>query len=349
MNTHPLITTIIPTYRRPVLLKRAVSSVLSQTFRDFQVCVYDNASGDETSHVMLKLAQEDSRVKYYCHETNIGAAANFHFGMIKVETPYFNILSDDDVILPHFFEEGIEHLKRFREAILFAGATARTDHHGNTVEIPLKSWKSGLYLPPDGFFEMLKHEHPEWTGILFRKEVLSGIGYLDEETGGASDLDFELKIAAQYPIVISRRACAIFTSSPSSATGKFRLNLTWPGWIKMMDNVNNLPSLSSSMKEKANFILSERLCERLFISGLKGVLTGIPEDAIKASEILEKDFNRIFKASILRFLILDGPASLFLRNLFMGISLFRRYLRKSIGRLHFDWESENVKKHLTVL
>ncbi|RKX41747.1 MAG: glycosyltransferase family 2 protein, partial [Thermotogae bacterium] len=63
----PLITTIIPTYRRPKLLQRAIKSVLNQTYPHFQVCVYDNASGDETAEVVAEFAKKDPRVKYYCH------------------------------------------------------------------------------------------------------------------------------------------------------------------------------------------------------------------------------------------------------------------------------------------
>ncbi len=69
----PLITTIIPTYRRPKLLRRAIKSVLNQTYPHFQVCVYDNASGDETALVVDEIAKADPRVKYYCHSENIGS------------------------------------------------------------------------------------------------------------------------------------------------------------------------------------------------------------------------------------------------------------------------------------
>jgi glycosyltransferase involved in cell wall biosynthesis len=57
-TTKPLITTIIPTYRRPKLLRRAIKSVLNQTYLHFQVCVYDNASGDETAEVVSELAKK---------------------------------------------------------------------------------------------------------------------------------------------------------------------------------------------------------------------------------------------------------------------------------------------------
>jgi|GEM_PF-4090006 len=98
----PLITTIIPTYRRPKLLRRAISSVLNQTYPHFQVCVYDNASGDETASVVAELSKEDPRVKYHCHAENIGATENFIYGMEHVEIPFFTLLSDDDLIFPNF-------------------------------------------------------------------------------------------------------------------------------------------------------------------------------------------------------------------------------------------------------
>ena len=62
---HPMITTIIPTYRRPKLLRRAILSVLNQTYTNIQVCVFDNASGDETALVVAELARMDNRVKYF--------------------------------------------------------------------------------------------------------------------------------------------------------------------------------------------------------------------------------------------------------------------------------------------
>lgn len=52
VSQKPMITTIIPTYRRPRLLRRAIRSVLNQTYPHFQVCVYDNASGDETATIV---------------------------------------------------------------------------------------------------------------------------------------------------------------------------------------------------------------------------------------------------------------------------------------------------------
>ena len=80
-DSKPLITTIIPTYRRPRLLQRALRSVLAQSYPNFCVCVYDNASGDETERVVREFMKYDSRVQYIQRSENIGAARNFDDAM----------------------------------------------------------------------------------------------------------------------------------------------------------------------------------------------------------------------------------------------------------------------------
>src|SRR5438105_3287010 len=63
---------VIPTYRRPGLLRRAVRSALAQTHSDLEVWVYDNASGDETEAVVAELAAVDARLHYHRHQHNLG-------------------------------------------------------------------------------------------------------------------------------------------------------------------------------------------------------------------------------------------------------------------------------------
>jgi glycosyltransferase involved in cell wall biosynthesis len=119
-----LITTIMPTYRRPERLKKAIQSVLKQTYPHFQLCIYDNASGDATAEVVAEFAK-DARVKYHCHPENIGSAENFQYGLSHVETPFFSFLSDDDFLLPEFYEETLRGFKKFPEAAFSMGSCRR--------------------------------------------------------------------------------------------------------------------------------------------------------------------------------------------------------------------------------
>ena len=105
------VTALIPTYKRPKLLRRAILSVLNQTHSNLQISVFDNASGDTTEKMVSQLKKNDTRIFYHCHSTNIGALQNFKYAFESVNTPYFSVLSDDDVLAPDFYTNAIEILK----------------------------------------------------------------------------------------------------------------------------------------------------------------------------------------------------------------------------------------------
>ena len=59
MDKNPLITVVIPTFKRPKLLKRAIQSVLNQTYPHFKICVHDDASGDDTGKIVAEMSRND--------------------------------------------------------------------------------------------------------------------------------------------------------------------------------------------------------------------------------------------------------------------------------------------------
>jgi len=297
----PLITTIIPTYRRPKLLHRAIQSVLNQTYPHFQVCVYDNASGDETAAVVAELAKKDSRVKYHCHPENIGGLKNFIYGMEHVDTPFFSFFSDDDILLPEFYQTAMEGFENFPDAMFSAGATIHMTNKGKITDVPLSAWqRDGYYIPPDGLLEMLEKGHPEWTAILFRKKVIEKIGVLDQDVGAPSDLDFELRIATRFPLVVSQKPCAIFVSHPLSfcVLADF-LSIWWPGWLKIIRNLTEDKQIPLDVRTRAEYMLNERLKQMLFWSGIGYIKRNDFENAYKTIEIFRDYYHLKTKAFIL--------------------------------------------------
>jgi cellulose synthase/poly-beta-1,6-N-acetylglucosamine synthase-like glycosyltransferase len=237
-----------------MLLRRAVMSVLAQTYPNFRVCVYDNASGDETENIVGDLAAGDDRVKYFSHQHNIGAMPNFIFGMNRVQTPFFSLLSDDDVLLPEFFEKALAGFDKYPDAIFSALATIQMKEDGTVVAVPLSAWKQGVYPPPTGLLTMLDKLYADdvlWTSILFRRDVLEKVGTLDLELGAPADLDYELRIAARWPIAISTEPGAIFVVHNESISGTLPLETIWPAYQRIALNVRQQEMLSPQQRLEA--------------------------------------------------------------------------------------------------
>lgn len=212
------ITTVIPTYRRPRLLVRALRSVLAQSYGDFEVCVYDNASGDETPDVVAQLAARDPRVRYYRHARNIGMMENFAFGISHVETPLFNILSDDDFLLPGFFEDAIGALTTRPAAGFYFGGLLFFDGLG-VVRAPVENWKvKGVVAPAHMFKALFPGAWVTWTSSVFRTETVRRAGGLKPQLGYGADVELLLRLAAGNSAFVSRRPSAVMDLHQGSAS-----------------------------------------------------------------------------------------------------------------------------------
>ncbi|TKZ30921.1 glycosyltransferase family 2 protein, partial [Brachyspira catarrhinii] len=64
MSSYPLVSVLIPTYNRKLLLKRALDSVLNQTYKNIEIYVTDNASTDGTLEFIQEYLINDKRIIY---------------------------------------------------------------------------------------------------------------------------------------------------------------------------------------------------------------------------------------------------------------------------------------------
>ena len=234
-----IVTMVIPTYRRPRLLRRAILSVLNQTHTHVRVCVYDNASGDETEAVVRELARGDDRVKYHCHPENVGAFRNFNYGMMDVKTPYFAVLSDDDIVAPTFFEKALQAFGAFPEAKLACMPTLTVDAELNVIEAPIEVEHMTFYQAGEALEGTVKGSIPGslWSGILFRTEVRDAIGHLDANVVAFADAGYLWHAVARFPLVVLPGVAALYMVHPynmGTEVSMMPMDGTWPGWWERM-------------------------------------------------------------------------------------------------------------------
>jgi hypothetical protein len=259
----PLITAVIPTFRRSRLLKRAVASVLHQTMPRVCVSIFDNASDDDTESVAKALRGADARVTYFRHPTNIGAVANFDFGMRQVSTPYFSLLSDDDVLMPTWYATALETLDRHPDVVLVASRVPVLDDRARMLSPHVSGLSAGVHQPPGGCLDMIRYGHPAWTGIVFRREVLAAAGYLDQDAKMAADVEYELRIAAKCPFVVTDEVGACFFVHAGSSLELKSVEQMRIAHEQVVASVQRSPELSDRQKDAAIDMLGQRLATSL--------------------------------------------------------------------------------------
>jgi len=93
-NSTQLISIIIPTYNHAKYLGKALKSVLSQTYKDWEVIVIDNHSTDETNEVISKF--KDPRIRYLKIVNNGILAKSRNLGIKLAKGEWIAFLDSDD-------------------------------------------------------------------------------------------------------------------------------------------------------------------------------------------------------------------------------------------------------------
>jgi glycosyltransferase involved in cell wall biosynthesis len=117
----PLISVIILAHNRPEYISRAVHSVISQTYENFELVLINNGSTDDTGKICLKLAAEDPRIRLIRREnSNIGAGRNA--GIDTARGCYIAFIDDDDWAYPDFLFFLYQLAEKHRAEIAFCGS-----------------------------------------------------------------------------------------------------------------------------------------------------------------------------------------------------------------------------------
>ena len=94
---NPTVSFVVPCYNLGHLLKECVDSILSQTYRNFEVLIMDDCSPDQTPEVARSF--DDPRVRHIRNEPNLGHLSNYNKGIRMTRGKYVWLISADDRLL----------------------------------------------------------------------------------------------------------------------------------------------------------------------------------------------------------------------------------------------------------
>ncbi len=126
----PRVSIGLPVFNGEKYLKEALDSILTQTYRDFELIIADNASTDRTQQICREYAAKDRRIRYYCNEKNIGAPKNFNRVFELSSGEYYRWTAHDDVLAPEYLQKCISVLDDDPSVVLCHSITGRIDEHG---------------------------------------------------------------------------------------------------------------------------------------------------------------------------------------------------------------------------
>ena len=215
-HPRPLVSIIIPTFKRPQFLREAVTSALSQvTDASFEVVVVDNdAEGFCAAEVDATIAEfRAPNLRLFRNDENIGMFGNWNRCFELARGRWVTILNDDDLLLPNFLATSLDVITRHPEIKLLSGLVQVIDERGaETARTPLirltgSAVKRFFSRNRQGQLNVLRLEdyfltnpHHGIAGIIIEREAAINAGGFSPSLFPSADLVFLIRFQMMYQV-----------------------------------------------------------------------------------------------------------------------------------------------------
>jgi len=184
---NPIISVVIPTYNRKEALARAVSSVVAQSWAQWELIVVDDGSTDNTEEALWPFS--DPRILYVRHTENRGGSAARNSGISRARGEYVAFLDSDDEWFPEKLAEDVAAFSRPGVGLVYCGKEL-VDPDGRVLLRRIPSLEGELYR------QLLAHDFiGSCSRVAVRRDILEAIGGFDENLPARQDWDLWVRAA----------------------------------------------------------------------------------------------------------------------------------------------------------
>ncbi len=193
MTDRPLVSVIMPIRNAERFLTRAIQSVLSQSFGDFELLALDDGSTDGSLEMLHVLAERDSRLRVFSRE-NRGIVATLNELIAKARGLLLARMDSDDISNRERFRSQVEYLSSYPQCVAVGSRALLIDPDGMPIcetsnELCHEGIDRSLLVGAGGFAGMC---HPS---VMMRKTAVENIGGYRDEFTHAEDIDLFLRLA----------------------------------------------------------------------------------------------------------------------------------------------------------
>jgi len=196
-----LVSVIIPSFNYAWFLPQTLSSVLAQTYSQWECIIVDDGSTDDTQQVVSNFVKDDSRIKYIRQE-NSGQSAARNNGIINAKGAYIQFLDADDLLGKDKISYQVAYLEAHLEVDIVYGNVRYFVESTNEEDLLFSRWGENKPWMPEisGQGEpiikkLIMGNITEFGCLLFRRTIVEEIGLLDRAIQGVEDWEYCVRCA----------------------------------------------------------------------------------------------------------------------------------------------------------
>lgn len=227
MSRPPLVSVCIPSFNQEKYIAETIQSVLDQTYRNFELVISDDYSGDKTVDVIKGFT--DRRIRLYTGDKNLGIEGNWNRALKLAGGKYIKLVCGDDLLYPECLEEQVgileDHLNS--SVVLVSCLKDVINKSGKVILRKRNLARRGLYDGRSAIRESVRRGTNilgEPAAGLFRREILEKSGYYNGENLYMIDLDLWSRILLHGDVYMVHKALYAFRISGKSVSAGIGLS-----------------------------------------------------------------------------------------------------------------------------
>jgi len=188
-TSQPLVSIVLPTYKRAHLLPHAINSVLAQSYQNWELIVVDDNSPDHTPEVVTSFT--DPRIRAVRNDPNLKLPRTLNRGFALATGELLTWTSDDNLYHPQAIEKMVERLQRGDCDFVYADYWLFSE---------LDAAGAPLDIQHDRLPDRLQLERGNHIGacFMYSRALAEAVGAYDPELFLVEDYDYFIRAARQF-------------------------------------------------------------------------------------------------------------------------------------------------------
>ncbi len=212
------ISIVIPSYNSGKYIDRALNSITSQNYSDYEIIVIDGGSKDKTLEILKSYKSTLGEKFNFISEPDKGEPDAINKGMRMAKGDVIAYLDSDDVYEMDCFSIISEYFKNHDYKWAY-GKCKIIDENDKETRSVVTKFKE-VFQPHYSFNTILIFDYIAQPSVFWRREVLESVGYLDIKEKLAFDYDYWLRLGQKFEAGYIDKYLACWRSHTTSETAK---------------------------------------------------------------------------------------------------------------------------------
>jgi len=189
----PKVSIVIPTFNRGSVIERTLSSILAQTYADYEIIVVDDGSADDTKQ---RVAAFGERVRYL-YQANKGVSAARNKGIRKARGQYIAFCDSDDLFVPTKLEKQMSYIES-NPSCKFLYSWYYKVYQNKTKDEIVRRTNSCKDLNCFRYCLITRKIEVRTSTVIVKKDCFKKVGLFNEGYWKTEDWDMWLRLAKHY-------------------------------------------------------------------------------------------------------------------------------------------------------